>query len=209
MEKSRKLGVIDYGTGNLKSVVKAFEYLKTEVRIYQSPEGLDEMDAIIFPGQGSFDQCMESLVSSGLGTFLKSWIMDERPYFGICLGLQVLFEMSEEGNHPGLGLYSGRVKRFRLDSSLKIPHMGWNSVTWNVDASHWLRSNLQNEDQFYFVHSYYLSEPSRDLTCFETTYGKPFVSGVLGQNCLATQFHPEKSQAKGLQLYRNFLEKFV
>ena len=209
MEHSRRLGVIDYGTGNLRSVVKAFEHLEADVKVYQTPDGLEEMDGIIFPGQGTYDQCMKSLRLSGLGKFLKTWIESGRPYFGICLGLQVLFERSEEGSSQGLCVYPGFVKRFSLESSLKIPHMGWNAVTWNLDDKNPIRSNLNDDDQFYFVHSYHVSDAHPSLHCFETNYGYPFISGIMDNQCIATQFHPEKSQAKGLQLYRNFLEKLT
>ena len=206
---SRKVGVIDYGTGNLRSVVKAFEYLNVEVLIIQNPDEISEVDALVFPGQGTFDQCMESLMKSGLDQALRLWINQGKPYFGICLGLQVLFETSEEGSLPGLGIFKGHVRRFTLEPSLKIPHMGWNSVSWNLPIGNSVRKNLSDLDQFYFVHSYYLADVSEDLVTFETTYGIPFVSGIFTGKCIATQFHPEKSQAKGLQLYRNFLEKIV
>jgi glutamine amidotransferase len=206
---SRKVGVIDYGTGNLKSVVKAFEYLNADVSIIQGPEEMKGIDALVFPGQGTFDQCMQSLMKSGLDQALRSWINQGKPYFGICLGLQVLFETSEEGSLSGLRVFKGHVRRFTLKATLKIPHMGWNRVSWNLPPGDSLRNNLSDSDQFYFVHSYYLADVSEDLITFETTYGIPFVSGIFSGKCIATQFHPEKSQAKGLQLYRNFLEKIV
>ncbi len=209
MSGTRKVGVVDYGTGNLKSVVKALEFLKTKVVVFQTPEGIDEMDALFFPGQGTFDQCMKSLASSGLDKALVNWIRNGRPYFGICLGLQVLFEKSEEGTSPGLGLFQGEVTRFQSESNFKIPHMGWNSVCWNLPGGHHLTEGLADGDQFYFVHSYFVNGVSSEVHRFETSYGIPFVSGILSDNCVATQFHPEKSQAKGLRLYRNFLEKML
>ena len=209
MSLSRKVGVIDYGTGNLRSVVKAFEHLGANVSIFKDPTGIEEVDAIVFPGQGTFDQCMESLQESGLDSALQLWIKQGKPYFGICLGLQVLFETSEEGNLPGLNLFQGHVRKFTFETPMKIPHMGWNEVSWNVPDNHPLKNNLSDSDQFYFVHSYYLSNVSNDIITFETTYGFPFVSGILSGKCIATQFHPEKSQKKGLQLYRNFLEKIL
>ncbi len=132
MPLSQKIGVVDYGTGNLRSVVKAFEYLGAQVLVFQSPAGMDEMDALVFPGQGTFDQCLEALDRSGLDQKLREWVHAGRPYFGICLGLQVLFEGSEEGKLPGLKIFPGMVRRFPSNPSLKIPHMGWNAVNWNL-----------------------------------------------------------------------------
>lgn len=209
MTKSRNIGVVDYGTGNLRSVVKAFEFLGSKVQVFQSPDGIGEMDALIFPGQGTFDQCMESLRKTGFDEKIRDWIEEGKPYFGICLGLQVLFDNSEEGELKGLGIFSGQVKRFPTQKALKIPHMGWNSVNWNLSNEDTLRQGLVDGDQFYFVHSYFVTEVSKKVVCFQTSYGSPFVSGIYSGKCVATQFHPEKSQTKGLQLYRNFLEKIV
>ena len=202
----RNLAVIDYGTGNLKSVVKAFEFLGAQVSLIQEPKAFKGIDAVVFPGQGSYDQCMTRLRKSGLDDALRSWIEEDRPFFGICLGLQVLFESSEEGDLPGLGLFKGKVKRFRLSQELKIPHMGWNNVSWNLPSGHWVCKHLENQDQFYFVHSYRVVTDDSRLTTFTTDYGGIFTSGLSYSNCLATQFHPEKSQSKGMRLYRNFLE---
>ena len=209
MQMSQKIGVVDYGTGNLRSVVKAFEYLGAQVQVFHSPKGLDEMDALVFPGQGTFDQCLDALDQSGLHQKLQEWIRAGRPYFGICLGLQVLFEGSEEGKLPGLKIFPGMVRRFPPNASLKVPHMGWNAVNWNLQPTNPLRKDLVDGDQFYFVHSYYVTGVSSDVVKFESSYGIPFVSGIFSGKCVATQFHPEKSQSKGLQLYRNFLEKIV
>jgi glutamine amidotransferase len=204
--RARRIAVIDYGTGNLKSVVKAFEYLGANVSLTRKPEDVGEIDAIVFPGQGSYDQCMNCLMQSGLDHLVKKWVQQDRPFFGICLGLQVLFESSEEGKLPGLGLFQGHVRRFVLPPELKIPHMGWNDVYWNLPEDHWICKNLEEPSQFYFVHSYKVITEDPRLTKFHTSYGETFTSGISYSNCLATQFHPEKSQSKGIQLYRNFLE---
>ena len=180
--------------------------MEAKVSLVTKPSEIEDVDAVIFPGQGSFDQCMSSLEDSGLRQSLKSWILEDRPFFGICLGLQVLFESSEEGNLPGLGLFEGRAMRFCLDANYKIPHMGWNQVEWNLSSDHWLQQGLEDTDQFYFVHSYRVETNDSRVHCLTTDYGGPFTSGIISSNCLATQFHPEKSQAKGIQLYRNFLE---
>lgn len=202
----RKLAVIDYGTGNLRSVVKAFEFLNARPTLAKTPKDIKGVDAIIFPGQGSFDHCMTSLKDSGLDRALQSWILEDRPFFGICLGLQVLFGSSEEGKLPGLGIFSGSVVRFSIGTQFKVPHMGWNQVTWGLAGNHWARRDITENDQFYFVHSYRVQTDDPRLHCMCTDYGGNFTSGIISSNCIATQFHPEKSQSKGIQLYRNFLE---
>jgi glutamine amidotransferase len=204
-----RVGVVDYGTGNLRSVVKAFEHLGAKVRVLQTPDGLEEMDALVFPGQGTFDQCMVALNQTGFTPAITEWISSGKPFLGVCLGLQVLFEKSEEGELPGLALFSGYVQKFSLERNLKIPHMGWNSVQWENLKQHPIRSGLKDGDQFYFVHSYHVVSNDDSLCSLTSSYGYPFISGIVQGNCVATQFHPEKSQAKGLQIYRNFLEKVV
>ena len=207
MKAARKIGIIDYGTGNLRSVVKAFEFLGAQAQIITEPSQFDKMEALVFPGQGAFDQCIRALQRSALDKGIIRWIERGKPYFGICLGLQVLFERSEEGEQEGLAIFSGRVKRFSLPAGLKIPHMGWNSVDWELPPEDPMLRDLANGDQFYFVHSYHVTDEDERLAVMKTDYGYSFTSGISFDNCFATQFHPEKSQAKGLQIYRNFLEK--
>ena len=209
MSVARKIGIIDYGTGNLRSVVKAFEFLGAEAHIVTEPSQFANMEALIFPGQGTFDQCIRALRLSSLDEAIIRWIEQGKPYFGICLGLQVLFERSEEGEGEGLGIFSGYVKRFSISDELKIPHMGWNAVKWELPPEDPMMLNLANGDQFYFVHSYHVVSKDDALRTLTTSYGYPFISGIFHNNCFATQFHPEKSQAKGLQIFRNFLEKVV
>ena len=124
--KTKCIGIVDYGTGNLKSVENAFIQLGAEARIIKSPDTLSEVNCLVFPGQGTFDQCMIDLESSGFSNAIKEWISLGKPFFGICLGLQVLFEKSEEGAKKGLGVFPGIVKKFKSGSNLKVPHMGWN-----------------------------------------------------------------------------------
>lgn len=205
----KKIGVIDYGTGNLRSVVKAFEFIGADVSLIKETQDARDVDAMVFPGQGTFDQCIGSLKQTGLDILIKKWIEADKPYFGICLGLQVLFSSSEEGNKKGLGLLQGEVKRFDIGSNYKIPHMGWNSVHWSKGKRDLLLDGITNGDQFYFVHSYHLKNVTGDFQTYLTSYGYDFISGIRVGNCIATQFHPEKSQEKGLKLYRNFLEKLV
>ncbi len=199
-----RLAVIDYGMGNLRSVVRAWEHVGADARLVDHPDQIAGADALIFPGQGAIVDAMRLLQETGFDNAIRDWIAADKPFFGICLGLQALFEHSEEGDSEALGIFKGRVKRFNIDPSLKIPHMGWNAVSFEPGAP--LTEGLKSgEDQFYFVHSYYIDPEDKELTLFETDYGGRFVSGIRSGNCYATQFHPEKSQAKGLQLYRNFL----
>ena len=199
------LAVIDYGMGNLRSVVRAWEYVGATTKIISEPAELSGADALIFPGQGAIVDAMQLLEKTGFDTVIRDWIADDKPFFGICLGLQALFDHSEEGDTKGLGVFGGRVKRFKVQAPLKVPHMGWNSVMFTNDVP--ITDGLKSdEDQFYFVHSYYVEPEESDLILFKTDYGHRFVSGIHSGNCFATQFHPEKSQAKGLQLYRNFLK---
>lgn len=199
-----KLAVIDYGMGNLRSVVRAWEYVGAEVELVDRPEQIEGFDALIFPGQGAIVDAMRLLKETQFDRAIREWIAADKPFFGICLGLQALFEHSEEGDCDGLGVFKGQVKRFQLDPALKIPHMGWNAVTF-VGEDPLVEGLVSGEDQFYFVHSYYIEPEDPKLTLFETDYGGKFCSGIRSGRCYATQFHPEKSQAKGLQLYQNFL----
>lgn len=202
-----RLAVIDYGMGNLRSVVRAWEHVGADAYLVSDPAQIGAADALIFPGQGAIVDTMRLLQASGFDHIIREWIAADRPFFGICLGLQALFEHSEEGDTAALGIFKGSVKRFRFDPSdpsLKIPHMGWNSVSFATAAP--LTDGLDSgQDQFYFVHSYYIEPQDPSLALFHSDYGGQFVSGIRSGNCYATQFHPEKSQAKGLHLYRNFL----
>ena len=199
------LAVIDYGMGNLRSVVRAWEHVGATVKLISSPDEINGIDAIVFPGQGAIVDAMELLCKTGFDSVIRNWISEDRPFFGICLGLQALFEYSEEGDTEALGIFKGSVRRFNVRAPLKVPHMGWNSVTFNAKNS--ITSGLRSgKDQFYFVHSYYVEPEENELVLFETNYGINFVSGICSGKCYATQFHPEKSQAKGLQLYSNFLK---
>ena len=205
-EIGRGLAVIDYGTGNIRSVVRAFEHLGANPTIATKPAEAESAEVLVFPGQGCFPDCMDALRTTGFDVLLRDWIAADKPFFGICLGLQVLFEWSEEGDVHGLGILPGKVCRFRLPAEYKVPHMGWNSVKFMGTAPAWLRSGLADGDQLYFVHSYRV-EPEEETSIFcRTDYGGEFVSGISFGNCHATQFHPEKSQAKGLQIYQNFLD---
>ncbi len=203
-----KLGILDYGMGNLRSVHRAFLEVGADAEIVEHTHEMEGKDALVFPGQGAIVDTMRLLEELQWTDFLKAWIREDRPFFGICLGLQALFDFSEEGNTPGLGILQGKVQRFDfpLKSGLKIPHMGWNDVEF-MDSEHDLLKGIRPQgDQFYFVHSYYVVPEDPDCIWGKTRYGPvEFCSAVKRGNLLATQFHPEKSQAKGLALYNNFV----
>ncbi|MCZ6674410.1 MAG: imidazole glycerol phosphate synthase subunit HisH [Verrucomicrobia bacterium] len=201
-----KLAVIDYGMGNLRSVSKAFEACGAEVTLVTGPEQVNGSAGLILPGVGALGDCIEGLRACNLIDTVKGWIAEDRPFFGVCLGFQALYDYSEEGSVKGLGIFPGQVKRFQLPDTYKVPHMGWNSVTFADTGDSIVEGLNSEEDQFYFVHSYYVAPEEALTTFFQTDYGSSFASGIKVGNCVATQFHPEKSQKKGLTLYRNFLK---
>ena len=190
--------------GNLRSVVRAWEHVGATTKIVSDPNEIKAFDALVFPGQGAIIDAMRLLKKTGLDNTIRDWIAADKPFFGICLGLQALFDHSEEGDTKALGIFRGNVRRFDVKVPLKVPHMGWNSILFATD--HPITKGLTSgKDQFYFVHSYFVEPVQKDLILFETDYDGRFVSGICSGKCYATQFHPEKSQAKGLQLYDNFL----
>lgn len=193
--------------GNLRSVARAVEAAGAEARIVTTPAELGWAAGVVFPGQGAIVETMAFLRRSGFDGALRDWLAADRPYLGICLGLQALFETSEEGGGtPGLGIFAGRIVRFRLPPGLKVPHMGWNTVRCRQPGSPFWAGLQAEGEAFYFVHSYHVMPAERSLVLAECDYGAPFVCGIARGNCFATQFHPEKSQARGLQLYRNFTQ---
>lgn len=195
--------VIDYGMGNLKSVLNAFSRLNADIVISSDPDVVRDAPVIVLPGVGAFGICMENLGERGLAAAIKDHIRDGKRYLGICLGMQILFESGEEAPEtPGLGIIKGTVPRFT--GSMKVPHMGWNSVTLKKDSP--LFNGIQTGDFFYFVHSYYCAPSDPGVIATTTDYGGPFVSSVETANIFACQFHPEKSQAVGLKLLQNFLD---
>ncbi len=205
----KKVALIDYGMGNLRSVRRALEAAGATVQIVDSPEAVGDASALVFPGQGAIVDAMAQLKKTGFDSFIKDWIAADKPFMGICLGLQLLFEHSEEGDADGLGIFRGKVKRFPESPDLKIPHMGWNTVSVNVNNSGLLAKDLNSEgESFYFVHSYYVDTPENEIVWSISDYGLKFVSGIRRGKVFAVQFHPEKSQSKGIALYRNFLESF-
>jgi len=203
---SVRVAVIDSGICNLRSVTKALEAVGASPVVVESPADVDRSGAggLVLPGVGALRDCVGALRSSGLDATVRQWIAANRPFLGVCLGMQALFEGSEEGDVRGLGIFAGRVVRFRLAPPLKVPHMGWNTVRF-VQRGTALQAGLADEgESFYFVHSYHCVPEDAKLVLAECDYGPPFVAAIARGRLFGTQFHPEKSQAKGLRIYRNF-----
>ncbi|MEY3837432.1 MAG: hypothetical protein RL304_414 [Verrucomicrobiota bacterium] len=199
-----RVAVIDYGMGNLRSVSRAMVAAGADAFLAATPQAAEKAEAVVFPGQGAMADCMACIRRNDFEAFIKEWIAADRPFLGVCMGLQVLFERSEEADVPGLGVFPGVVTRFPSQPGLRIPHMGWNEAVFREASPLTAGLNIAGEP-FYFVHSYRVIATDPSLVWCETDYAGRFVSGVRRGRVLATQFHPEKSQVKGLQLYRNFL----
>lgn len=207
MEKNRKVSVIDYGMGNLMSVLRAWQHVGAEASIISDPKEISEDGILVFPGQGAIIDTVKLLKRTGFDSAIRDWIAADKPFFGICLGLQVLFEYSEEGGVECLGIFKGAVRRFNLERKFKVPHMGWDNVLFKKGVRDDMLKGISDSDQFYFVHSYYVDTDNSAIAFGTTEYGGcKFTSAVACGNLVACQFHPEKSQEKGLALYRNFLE---
>lgn len=201
-----KVALIDYGAGNLRSVANALHALDIQPVIAASPEDLTGATHLVLPGVGSFGDCMAQLENRRLLTAIRDWVAAGKPYFGICLGYQILFDSSEETpGVAGLGIVPGIVRRFTQTPGLKIPHMGWNSaLPRKPDSGNW--AGLGAEPYFYFVHSYFPVPDNPSVIAAETSYGADtFAAAIEMPNLLACQFHPEKSQDAGIHLIRNFL----
>jgi glutamine amidotransferase len=203
------IGVVDYGMGNLRSVSKALESLGYPTEVSGDARTLSSCRGIVFPGVGAFRDCMANVVRQGLLPFLREYLASDRPFLGICVGMQLLFAESEEfGRYEGVGFFAGKVVRFPGDMPapgggvLKVPHMGWNAV--EVLADHPVLQGIPTGTYFYFVHSYYAVPGEPVIAACRTVYGVPFAAAVGRGNRLAVQFHPEKSQAAGLRLLGNF-----
>lgn len=204
------IAVVDYGMGNLRSVSKALEHVApgAEVKVTARPADLRLARRVVVPGQGAMPDCMRELRERGLSEAVVE-ATRTKPFLGICIGLQMLFERSEEGGAEGLAVFPGVVRRFprglQDDSGgrLKIPHMGWNEVIQEMPHPLW--SGIPDATRFYFVHSYFVEQARENTTSGRCTYGLPFTAAVARDNIFAVQFHPEKSQAAGLQLLRNFV----
>ena len=208
MSEGRSTAIIDYGMGNLRSVLRAWEAVGARARLIRSPLEIDSGDLLVFPGQGAIADAMKLLKSTGFDSAIRDWIAAGKPFFGICLGLQALFQFSEEGGGTEcLGIFEGSVKKLNLPRGFKVPHMGWDNVAFRRGGREKLLGGISDVDQFYFVHSYYVETPRADIVWGTTEYGgQKFVSAVSAGGLAACQFHPEKSQSRGLRLYSNFLK---
>ena len=195
--------IVDYGAGNLRSVVNAINKLGYQPKITNSPDEILNAQVVILPGVGAAADTMKNLNALGLASSIRQFIAEGRPFLGVCLGLQILFTGSEEGGwHECLGIIPGRVRR--IPAGLKVPHMGWNQVKQKL--SHSVFNGVPDEANFYFVHSYYVEPDDSSLVVGETYYGVPICSVLARDNLVATQFHPEKSGEPGLRMYDNFIK---
>lgn len=201
------IAVIDYGMGNLRSVSKALDKVGGDVVVTSDAAVAERADSIVLPGVGAFEKAMKNFTSAGMDEVVKNAVAEGKPFLGICLGLQFLFETSlEDGRHGGLGIFPGKVVRFEADpsrSEMKIPQIGWNRVEFRLDAPHF--AGIPSGTYFYFVHSYYVVPQDESIIAGETEYLGRFTSAVWADNIFACQFHPEKSQKWGLKLLENFV----
>ncbi len=199
------LGLIDYGSGNLRSVSNALAKIGARVARLDTPDRLDEVDAVVLPGVGAFGDCAEQLRQRGLWEPIANWLQADRPFLGVCLGYQLLFEWSEETpGVAGFGRFAGAVKRFSAPG-LKVPQIGWNSLNFTQPAARLWRG-LPDGAHVYFVHSYYPVPADPRAVAATADYGSPFAAAIEEGNTMGVQFHPEKSQEAGLTMLRNFVE---
>ncbi|TWU58328.1 imidazole glycerol phosphate synthase subunit HisH [Rubripirellula reticaptiva] len=199
--------IVDYQMGNLRSVQKAIEKVGGEAKISSDPAEIASAEKLVLPGVGAFGDAMAEIRRRDLASPIIDFVDSGRPFLGICLGLQLLFERGlEHGEHEGLGILAGDVVRFDLPSNFKVPHMGWNTVTKKAptgDANP-LTEGIENDSHFYFVHSYYVRPTDPSVVALTCDYGGPFCAAIRRGNVIATQFHPEKSQDNGLKLLASF-----
>lgn len=199
------IAIIDYGMGNLRSVQKGFEKVGVEAGIVQDPGVVESARGVVLPGVGAFADAMANLARTGMDRAVTRFILSGRPFLGICLGLQMLFETSEEWGHSkGLGVFRGTVRR--IPPGLKVPHMGWNQLKFRGagKCEDNIFKGIPEGSSFYFVHSYYVDPMDKDIVAGVTEYGMEFTSAVAKDNIYAIQFHPEKSSAMGLRILQNF-----
>lgn len=201
------IAIVDYGMGNLRSVQKGFEKVGIAAEITDDPRIIEKAQGVVLPGVGAFKDCYDGLVSRGLDTLMKDIAASGRPFLGICVGLQLLFDYGEEGvGSPGLGILPGKVVRFpdARETGLKVPHMGWNRLDPAPEHNPLLLEGINTNPYTYFVHSYYCVPDEDEMVLARCTYGIEFAAMVGRGNLFAVQFHPEKSQADGIQMLRNF-----
>ncbi|MCE5301520.1 MAG: imidazole glycerol phosphate synthase subunit HisH [Planctomycetaceae bacterium] len=199
------IAIIDYGMGNLRSVQKGFEKVGHQAVVTSDPAQVAAADRVVLPGVGAFEDAIAELRRLGLDRVVRETVDSGKPFLGICLGLQLLFDVSyENGRHAGLGIIPGEVVRFELPQEYTVPHMGWNQLAIRRPAP--ILAGLNEGVYVYFVHSYYVVPKDADVIATETDYGGPFCSMIWRDNVFATQFHPEKSQSDGLRILKNFAE---
>ena len=199
------LGIIDYGAGNLQSVLNSFAAAGYEGKYVNKPEDLEGVTHLVLPGVGSFGDCVTKLRNQGMESCVKEWIAEDKPFLGICVGYQILFEEGEEDpGVPGLGVFKGKVVKFPANG-LKVPHMGWNPVKLQ-DPTLPIWEGMGDDPYFYFVHSYFPQPEDESLISAKCEYGLDFAAGIRKGNLVATQFHPEKSQKLGVRFLKNFVE---
>ena len=198
---SPTIAIADYNAGNIRSVQKALERFDARAEITSSPQQIADADALVVPGQGACDSSMRHLHSGGLVEPIREFIEGGKPFLGVCLGLQLLLDSSEEGEEPCLGIVAGTCRR--LPSGRKIPHMGWNQVS--LKKEHPVFEGVKDNSHFYFVHSYYADPEDHSLVAGTTDYGVEFCSAAAWDSVVAVQFHPEKSGSVGLKIYENFV----
>jgi len=204
----KRVIVLDYGAGNLRSVARAVEHAGFQPDIADDPRALDDADAVVMPGVGAAKDTMRNLQEHGFVEPLRTYIQDGRPFLGVCMGYQALLTVSEEGGeHPCLDVVPGRVRKLDGTLGLKVPHMGWNAV--RLEREHPAFEGIPDGSHFYFMHSYYPDPDDGALVVGRTEYGVTFASAIARNGLVATQFHPEKSGRAGLRLYKNFLEQHV
>lgn len=204
---SKRIALINYGMGNLRSVENALRKVGSNPMIVNDPTEIKEADGLVLPGVGALQDCVDGLRAARFPDFIKGWVREDRPFLGVCLGLQALFDHSEERDVKGLGIFPGKVKRFTSKPGLKIPHMGWNYAKLQQSGSPFWEGLDAGKDRFYFVHSYFVEPEEASLALTTTDYDGVFTSSIACGNSLACQFHPEKSQSKGLQVYENFVKQ--
>jgi glutamine amidotransferase len=203
------IAIVDYGMGNLRSVQKALQRVGGDARIVQRPADVDKAEKVVVPGVGAFADAVARLRERGLAEAIRGAVAADRPFLGICLGLQMLFDVSyEDGEHAGLGIVAGEVIRFRFGDAPagqapRVPHMGWNRIRWSDPCP--LLAGLDDGAYAYFAHSYHVVPADEGIGRATTTYGYPFTSAIWRGSLFGTQFHPEKSQAVGLKILENFV----